>query len=110
MAKRKSNKGAKLPVEVDIVSDFVCPWCWLGYKQFLQAADKTKPRPNLSFRPYMLDPAVPEGGADYGDYMKAKFGDKPSSRWKAMREHLEAAGPDAGIKSVSYTHLRADET
>ena len=65
MAKRKSSKPKNLPVEVDIVSDFVCPWCWLGYKQFLQAADKTKPRPNLSFRPYMLDPSVPEGGADY---------------------------------------------
>jgi len=97
MAKRKSSKAANLPVEVDIVSDFVCPWCWLGYKLFLQAADKTKPRPNLSFRPYLLDASVPEGGADYRAYMKNKFGDKPDSRWKAMREHLEAAGPDAGI-------------
>ena len=97
MAKRKSSKAKNLPVEVDIVSDFVCPWCWLGYKQFLQAADKTKPRPNLSFRPYMLDASVPEGGADYRTYMKNKFGDKPDSRWKAMREHLEAAGPEAGI-------------
>lgn len=97
MAKRKSSKRAILPVEVDIVSDFVCPWCWLGYKQFLVAADKTKPRPNLSFRPYMLDPTVPAEGANYRAYMKDKFGDKPDSRWKAMREHLEAAGPDAGI-------------
>jgi predicted DsbA family dithiol-disulfide isomerase len=98
MAKRKPFKSANLPVEVDIVSDFVCPWCWLGYKQFLQAAGKTKPRPNLSFRPYMLDASVPEGGADYRDYMKKKFGDTPDNRWKAMREHLEAAGPEAGIQ------------
>jgi len=97
MAKHKKSKPANLPVEVDMVSDFVCPWCWLGYKQFLQAADKTKPRPNLSFRPYMLDASVPEEGADYRAYMKNKFGDKPDSRWKAMREHLETAGPDAGI-------------
>ncbi|MEP3655315.1 MAG: DsbA family oxidoreductase [Litorimonas sp.] len=98
MAKRKTSKPANLPVEVDIVSDFVCPWCWLGYKQFLLAADKTKPRPNLSFRPYMLDGTVPEGGADYREYMKTKFGDKPDSRWLAMREHLETAGPDVGIQ------------
>ncbi|GGX71936.1 DSBA oxidoreductase [Litorimonas cladophorae] len=97
MAKRKKSKPANLPVEVDMVSDFVCPWCWLGYKQFIQAADKTKPRPNLSFRPYMLDSAVPEEGADYREYMKAKFGDKPDNRFNAMRDHLEAAGPDAGI-------------
>jgi len=80
---RKSKTPANQPVEVDIVSDFVCPWCWLGYKHFLAAADKTKPRPNLSFRPYMLDASVPEDGADYRDYMKNKFGDKPDSRWKA---------------------------
>jgi predicted DsbA family dithiol-disulfide isomerase len=41
---------------------------------------------------------VPEGGADYRDYMKKKFGDTPDNRWKAMREHLEAAGPEAGIQ------------
>lgn len=97
MAKRKSSKAVNLPVEVDMVSDFVCPWCWLGYKQFLRAADKTKPRPNLSFRPYMLDATLPEEGADYRAYMKNKFGDKPDSRWKEMRDHLEAAGPDVGI-------------
>jgi len=98
MAKRKTSKPAKLPVEVDMVSDFVCPWCWLGYKYFLAATDKTKPRPNLSFRPYMLDASVPEDGANYRDYMKNKFGDNPDSRWTAMRDHLETAGPDAGIK------------
>jgi len=46
----------------------------------------------------MLDPTVPGGGAEYRDYMKKKFGDKPDSRWKAMRELLETAGPEAGIK------------
>ncbi len=97
MAKRKKSKPANLPIEVDMVSDFVCPWCWLGYKQFLQAADKTKPRPNLAFRPYMLDATVPEEGADYREYMKAKFGDTPDNRFNAMKEHLIAAGPDAGI-------------
>jgi len=97
MAKRKSTKPANLPIEVDMVSDFVCPWCWLGYKYFLEAAGKTKPRPNLSFRPYMLDDTIPEEGADYKTYMKNKFGGKPDSRWKAMRDHLEAAGPAAGI-------------
>lgn len=97
MAKRKSSRPKNIPVEVDIVSDFVCPWCWLGYKQFLQVADKTKPRPNLAFRPYMLDSAVPKEGADYKSYMKAKFGGKPDSRWTEMRTHLEAAGPENGI-------------
>jgi len=45
----------------------------------------------------MLDATVPTEGADYRDYMTQKFGDQPDSRWKAMREHLQAAGPDVGI-------------
>ena len=97
MAKRKPPKAKPVAVEVDMVSDFVCPWCWLGFKYYLQAAGKTKPRPNLTFRPYMLDPNVPEGGADYKDYMKAKFGEGSSNKFKAMREHLEDAAPDMGI-------------
>ena len=97
MPKRNTKRGLAAPVEVDMVSDFVCPWCWLGYRQFQRAADKTKPRPVLSFRPYMLDGTVPAEGLEYRAYMKNKFGDKPDSRWTAMREHLEAEGPKYGI-------------
>ena len=79
-------------LEVDLVSDFVCPWCWLGWAQFRQAKLDT----DLTFRPYMLDPLVPKEGRDYRDYMKAKFGEG-GGRFKAMREHLEAAAPDVGI-------------
>ena len=98
MAKHKSKSRPPESIEVDMVSDFVCPWCWLGFKYYLKAAKGSKPKPNLTFRPYMLDPNVPEGGTEYRTYMKAKFGDKPDSRWKAMRDHLESAGPEAGIE------------
>lgn len=85
-------------IRVDIVSDIVCPWCWLGYEYFRKARAETKHDISLTWRPYMLDPNVPREGVPYKDYMKAKFGDAPSSRWKAMREHLEQAGPAVGIK------------
>jgi len=80
-------------LDVDMVSDFVCPWCWLGYKQFLKAGLSAE----LVFRPYMLDPLVPREGRPYRDYMKAKFGEG-QDRFKAMREHLETSGPDYGIQ------------
>ena len=86
-------------VTVDIVSDFVCPWCWLGKKYFEQAEAETDSA-NLVVRwhPYMLDPAVPEQGLPYKAYMKAKFGDAPGNRFAAMRKTLEEAAPDAGIE------------
>ena len=97
MAKRKPSKNAKTPIQVDIVSDIVCPWCWLGVRYFQKAAKQSKHEVNLTWRPYMLDPTVPEGGVPYNAYMKQKFGDGPSDRFKAMREALEAQGPDVGI-------------
>jgi predicted DsbA family dithiol-disulfide isomerase len=95
MAKKKPSKSG--PVSVDIVSDIVCPWCWLG-KQYFDAAVKSSGRKiEVTWRPYMLDPTVPTEGAPYRAYMKKKFGDAPDNRFTAMREHLEAAAPDTGI-------------
>ena len=98
---KKTSKTAHVPIEVDIVSDFVCPWCWLGYKLFLKSANQAqrqlKTEIKLTWRPYMLDPAVPEGGTDYKTYMKNKFGDKPDNKFAAMRDMLEAKGPELGI-------------
>jgi len=94
MAKAKTSLA---PIQVDIVSDIVCPWCWLGVKLFEKAAKQSKQEIKLSWRPYMLDPSVPTGGLPYRDYMKQKFGDAPSNRFKEMRQHLESMGPELGI-------------
>ena len=97
MAKRKSTKAPKQTIQVDIVSDIVCPWCWLGVRYFQKAAKQSKYDVNLTWRPYMLDPTVPEDGVPYNAYMKTKFGDGPNDRFKAMRDALEAQGPTVGI-------------
>lgn len=85
-------------VSVDLVSDPVCPWCWLGLRYWAQARALV---PDIEtetiLRPFQLDAALPKAGTPYADYMKKKFGGGPDDRFKAMRAHLEAAGPDAGI-------------
>ncbi len=100
MAKKKSTPPI---IQVDIVSDIVCPWCWLGSRYFQMAANKSPHKVQLSWRPYMLDPNVPAGGMAYREYMDAKFGGGPSDRFKAMRAALETAAPEAGI------HFRFDD-
>ncbi|WP_421857509.1 DsbA family oxidoreductase [Oceanicaulis sp.] len=85
-------------VSVDIVSDIVCPWCWLGLRYWDQArALVPEIQTETLYRPFQLDGAIPPGGVAYKDYMKKKFGDGPDDRFKMMREHLEQAGPAAGI-------------
>ncbi len=92
-------KTRATPIHVDIVSDLVCPWCWLGAKYFQAAVNKYSGNVNLIWRPYMLDSTVPSEGIAYREYMTKKFGEAgPDSRWSAMRQHLETAGPLVGIE------------
>lgn len=99
----KPHNSASPTVELDVVSDIVCPWCWLG-KRRLDAAIAALPDINVvvHWRPFQLDPNVPKGGQDYGAYMRAKFaasggpGDG-ADRFKPMRDHLMDAAPGAGI-------------
>ena len=85
-------------VSVDIVSDIVCPWCWLGLRYWDQArALVPEIQTETLYRPFQLDGAIPPGGVAYKDYMTKKFGDGRDDRFKMMREHLEQAGPAAGI-------------
>tara|TARA_R110002072_G_scaffold36252_1_gene106754 strand:- start:4470 stop:5138 length:669 start_codon:yes stop_codon:yes gene_type:complete len=92
-----SSKAA--PVQVDFVSDFVCPWCWLGHRNWLAAQKQAADIPVVTvWRPYELDPALPREGAPYKAYMKAKFDGSNKAVWQQMRDHLEAAAPGAGIE------------
>lgn len=85
-------------VNVDLVLDPVCPWCWLGHR-YWQAAQDLVPEISVAtvLRPFQLDASVPKAGLPYQDYMRKRIGEDPSGRFRAMREHLEGAGPAAGI-------------
>jgi predicted DsbA family dithiol-disulfide isomerase len=65
-------------MQIDVISDTVCPWCFIGKRRLMRAMEQ---RPAIAFdvkwRPYRLDPTVPKGGMDRQAYMRAKFGDDP---------------------------------
>lgn len=85
-------------VSVDIVADLVCPWCWLGKRNWDAAVKSVSGiKVETHWRPYQLDPTLPREGRPYRDYMKAKFSGEHADRWTQMREYLEAAAPGAGI-------------
>lgn len=81
---------------IDVVSDVVCPWCFLGQKR-LDAAIAAAPDVDVSvtWRPFQLDPTIPAQGMDRKAYMRAKFGDE--SRLRDAHLRLEALGRDVGI-------------
>jgi predicted DsbA family dithiol-disulfide isomerase len=69
-------------MQIDIVSDTICPWCFIG-KRRLQTALELKPELEftVSWRPYRLDPSVPGQGVDRKAYLRAKFGEDVE-RWE----------------------------
>jgi predicted DsbA family dithiol-disulfide isomerase len=82
-------------VEIDVVSDVVCPWCFLG-KRKLDAAMKQVPQfeYEVRWRPFQLDPTIPPEGKSRRDYMSAKFGEE---KIVAIHARLEEAGREDGI-------------
>jgi predicted DsbA family dithiol-disulfide isomerase len=84
-------------MQIDIVSDTVCPWCFIGKRRIERAMAL---RPDVTFdvfwRPYRLDPTIPREGVDRRAYLKAKFGDMPRS--SAMGEAIRSEGAGEGIE------------
>lgn len=80
-----------------MVSDVVCPWCWIGLRNAQEAIKSLEGelQVNLAFRPFFLDAGIPKEGLDYHDFMDRKFPDKAAR--KAGMEHLQDAGARVGI-------------
>ena len=81
---------------IDVVSDVVCPWCYLGQKR-LDHAIAAAPDIDVAvtWRPFQLDPTIPPEGMDRKAYMRAKFGDE--ARLHDAHARLEALGAAEGI-------------
>src|SRR5579863_9848567 len=83
------------PLTIDVVSDVVCPWCYVGEKR-LEAALAEEPQPvTLRWRPYQLDPTIPAGGLDRAEYMERKFG--KSGRLQSVHDNLTRLGAELGV-------------
>lgn len=80
---------------IDVVSDVVCPWCYLGKKRLERALAENGEATQVRWRPYQLDPTIPAGGLDRQAYMRNKFGD--DGRLEQIHERLRALGAEEGI-------------
>ena len=83
------------PLTIDIVSDVVCPWCYLGEKRLEQALAEEAGPVVVRWRPYQLDPTIPQGGLDRAEYMEKKFG--KSGRLQSVHDNLTRLGAEVGL-------------
>ena len=82
------------PITIDVVSDVVCPWCFVG-KRRLEAALKQEGEVLVRWRPYQLDATIPAEGLDRKTYMRNKFRDE--AKIAEIHARLTALGAENGI-------------
>jgi predicted DsbA family dithiol-disulfide isomerase len=89
------SMGMREPITVDVISDVVCPWCFLGKRRLEQAIALSKLPLTIRWRPFQLDPTIPPEGKDRRAYMEAKFGSM--EKIGAIHEHITKLGAELGI-------------
>lgn len=97
--------------ELDIFSDPICPWCYIGKAQLDRALAE---RPDHPFRirwlPFMLNPDMPREGMDRRAYLEAKFGGKEEAvrAYAPIAEAAEAAGLSIDFEAIRRTPSTID--
>lgn len=88
--------NATPPLTVDVVSDVMCPWCFIG-KRRLETALRSVPQLNVDVRwhPFQLDATLPKSGKDRQQYLDDKFGGKENA--DAVYSRIKETGAEEGI-------------
>lgn len=82
-------------VKLDIISDPICPWCYIGKANLDRALEQFPDHPfTIEWHPFQLNPDMPAGGMDRKIYMETKFGSKAAAAkaYLPVVEHAEKAG------------------
>jgi predicted DsbA family dithiol-disulfide isomerase len=86
------------PLTIDIVSDLVCPWCFIG-KRHLEAAltsmGETAPQVSIRWHPFQLNPDLPREGISRKTYIETKFGG--AQRASEIYARVKNAGRETGL-------------
>jgi predicted DsbA family dithiol-disulfide isomerase len=100
-----------LPLRVDIVSDVVCPWCIIGFKQLSKALDSMPGLFDVEFHwhPFELNPNMPPEGQDLREHLAEKYG-STTQKSSGARERLVALGDSLGFKFDYSKGLRMVNT
>jgi predicted DsbA family dithiol-disulfide isomerase len=97
------------PVRIDVVSDVVCPWCFIG-KHRLEKALALRPDilVEVHWRPYFLNDWIPREGISREQYLTTKFGSP--ERYKGIAQRVTAAAAEEGLVYASDKMTRQPNT
>ncbi|NRB04569.1 MAG: DsbA family oxidoreductase [Rhodobacteraceae bacterium] len=93
-------------VKLDIMSDPICPWCYIGKTHLDKALDAHPDHPfEIEWHPFQLNPDMPSEGMDRRDYLERKFGGKEGAvrAYAPVVEHAAQAGLTIAFEDMKRT-------
>lgn len=93
-------------ITLDILSDPICPWCYIGKVQLDRALEARGDHPfTVAWHPFQLNPDMPPEGMDRREYLETKFGGKTEAVavYSRIAEAAEAAGLDIDLGAIERT-------
>ena len=97
----------KKVIRIDVVSDVVCPWCYIGKRRLEKAIEGTQHSDNVQvknteiiYRAYQLDPSVPNEGLDFQTYMESRFGTGFVSKFHQVEQVAQTEGLNFDFASL----------
>ncbi len=88
-----------MALQIDVISDVVCPWCFIGQKKLARALalyreqNPAAEAPTVTWHPFQLNPGLAESGVDRAEYLKRKFGERSGD----IYARVSAVGAQVGI-------------
>jgi predicted DsbA family dithiol-disulfide isomerase len=93
-------------IKLDIISDPICPWCYIGWTNLTRAMEQRPDHPlTVEWHPFQLNPDMPAEGMDRRAYLEHKFGGREGAirAYAPVVEHGETAGLSLQLETMSRT-------
>jgi predicted DsbA family dithiol-disulfide isomerase len=94
------------PIKLDVMSDPICPWCYIGKAHLDKALAERPDHPFvIEWHPFQLNPDMPAGGMGRRAYLEGKFGGKEAAvrAYAPVVEHAEKAGLNINFEAMQRT-------
>src|SRR5216684_690697 len=103
----KPASSAKATLAIEVISDAICPWCWVAKRRLDRAIAASSPdvTASVTWHPFELNPEMPKAGVDRRAYRSAKFGSWQHSQ--ALDAQVAAAG---GSDGLVFNHDKMERT
>ncbi len=98
-------------LQIDIVSDVVCPWCAIGYGNLTQALDQLSESisAKIEWHPFQLNPYMGKEGQDINEHLEEKYG-LTEAQLKENKQRIKDVGKQAGVEFTFEQRARIYNT